>query len=316
MKIISIDVGIKNCSFCILTKETNNIKNSIENIENDVLMMDRWDIVDLIDASSSFANNQKKKENPDVTAMQCACINANKKRCKKVAVYKKQSNENNQENYYCVAHAKKDRYFAANDLKPASLKKQSLKGLQSLLQKYDIVAPISVKKKSELTDLLGAHHLTHGLFLINVPETKIACDQVPLQIVGRNILSYFDAVPGIRDVTHVIIENQIGPLATKMKTVQGMLMQYFIMRDANVCVEFINASNKLKDLDSVNLTKETKQEKLDYKGRKKQAIAICTNLLSTVPTLACWKDFFYSCKKKDDLSDCFLQGIWYLQKHP
>jgi hypothetical protein len=324
MNVISIDVGIKNCSFCVLTKQEKNV------------VMKHWDIVNLIDASSSFALKKKENEKTStdstiVAANQCTYINANKKRCTKAAVYKRVLNKEKESfDYFCTAHAKKDRYFTATDLRPAFLKKQSLKGLQSLIEKYNVVVPHSVpaKKKAELMDLLGAHHFTHGLFLIHVPKKKVACDQVPLQIVGRSIISFFDKVEGITDVTHVIIENQIGPLATKMKTVQGMLMQYFIMRNINVRVEFINASNKLKDFDFAHdplldvhtdldlVETVAKKNKQDYKGRKKQAVAICTDLLATEATLACWKDFFHSCKKKDDLSDCFLQGIWYLQKQP
>jgi hypothetical protein len=328
MNVISIDVGIKNCSFCILTKQEK------------MVQIAHWDIVNLIDASSSYALDQDKKalakESNDAILVQnqCSHINANKKCCTKTAVYKrvleknKENNENDDDketfDYFCTAHAKKDRYFVATDLRPASLKKQSLKGLQSLIKKYEIVLPVEgAKKKAELMDLLGKHHFNHGLFLINVPEKKVACAVAPLQTIGLNIISFFDAVEGIRDVTHVIIENQIGPLATKMKTVQGMLMQYFIMRNVNVCVEFISASNKLKDFNikpvdsnAANLTEAVaKKAKQDYKGRKKQAVAICTNFLTNEASLSCWKDFFNSCKKKDDLSDCFLQGIWYLQKH-
>ncbi len=321
MNIISIDVGIKNCSFCILTKQEKNVQ------------IAHWDIVNLIDASSSYAKDQDKKEkvnNMDSSVImvenQCSHMNANQKCCTKAAVYKrvlnKDKNKSKEESfdYFCTAHAKKDRYFIATDLKPASLKKQSLKGLQDLIKKYEIIVPENTKKKAELIYLLGAHHFNHGLFLINIPDKKIPCAVAALQTIGLNIISFFDAVKGIRDVTHVIIENQIGPLATKMKTVQGMLMQYFIMRNVNVCVEFISASNKLKDFPT-HVSKVTdadtieKQKKQDYKGRKKQAVAICTDFLTNEASLACWKDFFNSCKKKDDLSDCFLQGIWYLQKH-
>ena len=31
--------------------------------------------------------------------------------------------------------------------------------------------------------------------------------------------------------THVIIENQISPIANRMKTIQGMITQYFIMKN-------------------------------------------------------------------------------------
>ena len=43
----------------------------------------------------------------------------------------------------------------------------------------------------------------------------------------------------------VIIENQISTLASRMKTLQGMITQYFIMKNIPQ-IEFISASCKLK----------------------------------------------------------------------
>ena len=37
-------------------------------------------------------------------------------------------------------------------------------------------------------------------------------------------------LPDIESITHVFIENQISPIANRMKTIQGMLAQYFIMK--------------------------------------------------------------------------------------
>ena len=44
---------------------------------------------------------------------------------------------------------------------------------------------------------------------------------------------------------HIIIENQISPIANRMKTLQGMIAQYFIMR-GNAHIAFISSANKLK----------------------------------------------------------------------
>ena len=44
----------------------------------------------------------------------------------------------------------------------------------------------------------------------------------------------------------ILIENQIGPLALRMKSLQGMIIQHFIENNINniIC---INSNNKLKD---------------------------------------------------------------------
>ena len=95
----------------------------------------------------------------------------------------------------------------------------------------------------------------------------------------------------------VLIENQIGPIASKMKAVQGMVLQYWLMRDAKV--ECISPVNKLKLFH---------KEKTTYAERKKLSIQY------TKETLALNQiddSHFLKHKKKDDLADTFLQGIWY-----
>ena len=302
MKIISIDVGIKNCSFCVLSQ-------SIET----KLIMEHWDIVNLIEL------------NPVIHPVyECTCYNyagtKKEKKCVKQALYKKGLLNNN---YLCEVHAKKDPYFNIKELLLPALKKALLKELICLTNKYNINTN-NVKKKNELIDLLVSHQNIHGVTLINSLAPKKKCATIPLQIIGRNIIQYFDTL-NVRDITHVIIENQIGSLATRMKTIQGMLMQYFFTRNTDVCVEFISATNKLKKYslnnsheltsanNETNKTNKTNKKK-QYDARKKKAVATSADIIQTTDTLAKWNDYFISCKKKDDLSDCFLQGIWFLEK--
>jgi len=90
-----------------------------------------------------------------------------------------------------------------------------------------------------------------------------------------------------------------------MKTIQGMIVQYFIMSNSNVeHIEFISASNKLKDCDV--------KDKEKYSDRKKLGIAKCLGLLTTDFRFNEHMSYFNSHKKKDDLSDSFLQGLWFI----
>jgi len=98
----------------------------------------------------------------------------------------------------------------------------------------------------------------------------------------------------------VLIENQIGPLASKMKSIQGLMVQYWLMRGAKV--ECISAGNKLKLFHS---------EKTTYTERKKLSIHYTTKMLE----LNNFNTTFLSHKKKDDLADTFLQGIWYFHNN-
>ena len=99
----------------------------------------------------------------------------------------------------------------------------------------------------------------------------------------------------------VIIENQISPIANRMKTIQGMVSQYFIMRNNCRHIEFISSMNKLKEYNGSNI-------KINYSDRKKLGIKVCLEILNDND-----KEFFIKHKKKDDLADSFLQGLWYIK---
>ena len=123
----------------------------------------------------------------------------------------------------------------------------------------------------------------------------------------------------ISTIDIVIIENQISPIANRMKTIQGMIAQYFIMR-GNPHIAFISSANKLK-----MFTKPTNvpidvpaddiksNSKTSYNERKKAGVEIVKELLSK--NNAIWLPFFLAHKKKDDLADAFLQGAWFLNKN-
>jgi hypothetical protein len=117
------------------------------------------------------------------------------------------------------------------------------------------------------------------------------------------MLRQFDVLPHIATgVDTVIIENQLSTLATRMKTLQGMITQYFIMRGVPN-IQFISATNKLKLFSDANDDKDMTNE---YADRKKRSIEITRTLIPAEQKLK-----FEKHKKKDDLADCFLQGLWW-----
>jgi len=134
----------------------------------------------------------------------------------------------------------------------------------------------------------------------------------------------------------VILENQISPIAGRMNTIQGMLAQYFIMRDLGFQndislipkIEFISSSGKLKDYKgpsggttdgcSSTVPKEPSTDgsssKTTYKDHKRDGIAFCRDFMTKNEGLITHRDVFDASAKKDDLADCFLQGIYYLKR--
>jgi hypothetical protein len=145
---------------------------------------------------------------------------------------------------------------------------------------------------------------------------------------GRNMMKHLDAIlysttssssTTNTPIDMMIIENQISTLASRMKTLQGMITQYFIMKHIPI-IEFISASCKLKLFtDTTTSLDITNNETVcvdasTYTDRKKSGIAVCRSLgeisRKRNSDYAKWMPVFENHKKKDDLSDCFLQGLW------
>ena len=104
-----------------------------------------------------------------------------------------------------------------------------------------------------------------------------------------------------------------------MKTLQGMIAQYFIMRNGNINIEFVSAVNKLKDLDETDEVSHGDDSNkivsnISYNQRKKIGVEKCGKLIKE-KNYTEWYQFFINNKKKDDLSDAFLQGIWYIHQN-
>jgi hypothetical protein len=99
-----------------------------------------------------------------------------------------------------------------------------------------------------------------------------------------------------------------------MKTISNHIYSYFLIN--GVCnpelnmsnVYYINASNKLK------FCKENNDKSIsNYNNRKKTAILNTIFVLENLNNKR-FIDFFNLSKKKDDLSDCLLQCLYFLQK--
>ena len=138
---------------------------------------------------------------------------------------------------------------------------------------------------------------------------------------GRNLMKHLDCIlysanSNNAAIDMMIIENQISTLASRMKTLQGMITQYFIMKEVPQ-IEFISASCKLKLFTDTNVSLDDNTVCVDastYADRKKSGITVCRSLgeisRKRNSDYTKWMSVFENHKKKDDLADCFLQGLW------
>lgn len=277
MKILSIDVGIRNLSFCLF-----DVLSSEENTANNLKII-KWDNIDLSEKTES------------------RCIEIDKNGlCDKPAKFRKEGK------CYCLKHSKKQNYLQpTKELTSSYLYKQKIQNIIEIADKYKIKYE-NPPKKANLIALLTEFSNTNCYTEIQ----KTNATKIDLVTIGKNIQHKFDEILNeqLSSIDSIIIENQIGPIANKMKTIQGMLSQYFIMRNNNILIEFISASNKLKDF----LPKDNK-EKTDYKQRKKLGIQKCLEFINNDFRFKEWENFINKHNKKDDLSDCFLQGMWFIK---
>ena len=121
--------------------------------------------------------------------------------------------------------------------------------------------------------------------------------------VGIVLSQKLPSIMELDDVDKILIENQIGPLAIRMKCVQGMLTQFFIEKGIKD-ITFVSSSNKLKHF---------AVPKKNYKERKASGIMVTQQYITDNSLLNKWIVHFHKHKKKDDLADSFLQGLCILK---
>jgi len=196
-------------------------------------------------------------------------------------------------------------------------------------------------KKSELVERINTYYESRCFRPLNEnPQKTKTAGEIDLVTIGRAIRRQLDGDLAVEGVTHVVIENQISTIAARMKTIQGMIAQYFIMRFGDkVHIEFVSSHNKLKGFDLSKEKREDKEEhktdsetisfdapksvnpipskkdKTSYKANKSDGIDICCRFFESNPEMRGWKTYFEKSKKRDDLADCFLQGVWYLKSN-
>jgi len=306
MKLLSIDVGIKNLAYCLINKETNT---------NEILL---WDVINLC---GSVPN--------------CSSLSCNKKAKFTIT---NQTTVNN----LCPSHAKKSTYIIPTVvISLKKIKKMKLVDLQKVIQDYHIPLEATSVKKDDIFRTVMQWMEKNML----QPVNAVAANDLDLIQIGVAMRDAFnkELADHLSTIDEIVIENQISPIANRMKTLQGMIAQYFIMNNKTK-ISFVSASNKLKGVtppDPLGASphtplegKNSKEHMVEishegvvvvkhskggvgagpqgYAARKKEGIKITHSIISEKHVK--WLPHFNQHKKKDDLADSFLQGNWYLNK--
>ena len=393
MRLISFDIGIRNMAYCIFdTAPTTTAP------VTPAPTISEWTVLNVGELPTA---------NTTTTTHKCSCMTKPKsaKTAAQSCIHPAKYADPTNTKYYCMTHAKTSGFLLPKKAhEPAALKKRKAQDLYAFLQPFVVAATTATPppqahpftKKQDALDFAKTYFETHSLKPLDQPTSQNV-KEIDLLTIGRNIKTLFDQSPQMAQATHVIIENQISPLANRMKTIQGMVAQYFIMKNPAIQIEFISSANKLKGLTAAQIhpkknrsepaqaqahqdpqSKITcmtspqnsltptppnvlqvisgtpaepalgptlgtppgpiseqvavaaavatplKMDKDKYKQHKSDAIAICRQFLIQNPCMTSGgaggggvgvgsgSDPMTS-RKRDDLADCFLQGIWYLK---
>ena len=261
MKVLSIDIGIKNLAYTIIENNSYKIDENFNII--------KWNCV-------SLCSQTPKCE---------------MKKCKKKAKY------TINKYFYCEDHIELDK-FKINTYK--NFNKMNIFDLIKIAEEHDITFEKNINKIN-LMKLLNENLKKNYYSCIE----NINANTINLIDIGINMREEFDKIFkkfDIKNIDMILLENQISPIANRMKTIQGMIAQYFI-NNCNYNIEFISSINKLKPF--------YPDKKTNYSERKKLGILITSKLLEHLNKNNDF-EFFKKHQKKDDLSDCLLQGLYYL----
>jgi hypothetical protein len=355
MNVMSFDVGIKNMAYCIFSVGQTisikdwNILNLMEKQSSDVLCQcklipkklpkKKQKSVPIGELTNTFVQGSQQVDTCGI--VEGVCNKKAKYRCPNA-----QSSELSE--FYCEKHAKMNNEYMLpkKECSPPFLKKMKIDALKLIADSHRVFEPcIMPQKRADILE--GVLHYFEKKTYKPIEYVKPdSANDTDLICIGKNMKILLNQIQGIENITHVLIENQISPIANRMKTIQGMLAQYFIMINSDIKIHFISSINKLKGFESflqnstvinnsttnTNVNNSTNNsasesvgestndsandsEKDKYKKRKADGILCCSQFIKENESFSQWTDALVKSSKKDDLSDSFLQGIWFLKHH-
>ena len=280
--LLSIDVGIKNLAYCLF--------GTPEQIVD-------WNVINVCDNKPQ----------------QSVCTHTN---CKFKAKFKSPKsyklNDDSLDKLYCTRHAKKSKLIIpTRNTSKTVINAMRVSELREFALKY-ITSSLPAMTKLALSEMINLFILNNSLISFDQSEKSESSKNISLVDIGISMKEKFDIIfsKHIQHISTIIIENQISPIAGRLKTLQGMIAQYFIMH-GKTDIRFVSASNKLKGY--INNNDDKKNKHMDYNMRKMASVTITGELI--ISKFPDWITIFKTHKKQDDLADAFLQGVWFNSKY-
>ena len=291
MKVLSWDVGIINLAYCLIDFEN----------ENKWKILD-WGIINLTDRDK----------------IKCSI-------CKKNPTFSQTIN--GETKYYCKVHAKKvdqtcpnfDSFFKninneeENNNCLCLVKDKPC--IKKVKYKYNNNYYCNTHAKSEYKKIVNSYKLKK--------LSKKSVGSMTIDVLRIKLIEELEKKNNLLDVETVLIENQPTLRNPKMKAISSTIYDYYLIRgifdkdrtNSNIkLVKYMSPSNKLKlaeEGDTQKLIKLKGDQAKTYKLTKSLGIKYCRKMIDKYDN---WKSYFEGVKKKDDLADCFLQGMYFLCK--
>ena len=290
MKVLSWDVGIINMAYCLIDFES----------ESKWKILD-WGIINLTDRDKIKCTICKK--NPTFSQT----INGERK-------------------YYCKVHAKKVDQKSPNfEVFFKEIDKEENNNCSCLVKKKQCIKKVKYKfnnnyycnthAKSEYKKIVNSYKLKK--------LSKKSVGSMTIDVLRIKLIEELEKRKNLLSVETVLIENQPTLRNPKMKAISSTIYDYYLIRglfdkertNSNITlVKYMSPSNKLKlaeEGDTQKLIKLKGDQAKTYKLTKSLGIKYCRKMIEKYDN---WKSYFEGIKKKDDLADCFLQGMYYLCK--
>jgi len=152
--------------------------------------------------------------------------------------------------------------------------------------------------------IASGEELKRNLTVANVTEVELK------ECLFRSL----DANPLFLEPSMVLVEQQPLKGMEKIRGVGHALFDYFVLRGTldkgkqYSVLKFIDAKNKLTIYEGPPISCHLKTQ---YARNKWYSVRYCTWAVRELPFATSYFEKFG--QKKDDLADCFLQGLWYLK---